>query len=75
MSHSRFQPGEGPSRVLLRDYEPSDGPSFEALYKAAQVNGRQLFDCEIISKKVPRPKHCKAKATIQRIQDLESGEL
>ena len=21
-----FQPGEGPSRGLLRDYEPSDGP-------------------------------------------------
>ena len=28
---SRFQPGEGPSRGLLCDYEPSDGPSFEAL--------------------------------------------
>ena len=27
----RFQPGEGPSRGLIRDYEPSDGPSFEAL--------------------------------------------
>ena len=26
-----FQPGEGPSRGLLRDYEPLDGPSFEAL--------------------------------------------
>ena len=23
---NRFQPGEGPSRGLLRDYEPSDGP-------------------------------------------------
>ena len=23
---SRFQPGEGPSRGLLRDYEPPDGP-------------------------------------------------
>ena len=22
---NRFQPGEGPSRGLLRDYEPSDG--------------------------------------------------
>ena len=27
----RFQPGEGPSRHRLRDSEPSDGPSFEAL--------------------------------------------
>ena len=27
----RFQPGEGPSRGLLRDYKPSDGPSFQAL--------------------------------------------
>ena len=26
-----FQPGEGPSRGLLCDYEPSDGPSFQAL--------------------------------------------
>ena len=29
-----FQPGEGPSRGLLRDYEPSDGPSFQALVDA-----------------------------------------
>ena len=28
---SRFQLGEGPSRGLLRDYEPSDGPLFESL--------------------------------------------
>ena len=28
---SRFQLGEGRSRGLLRDYEPSDGPSFQAL--------------------------------------------
>ena len=28
---SHFQLGEGPSRGLLRDYEPSDGPSFQAL--------------------------------------------
>ena len=26
-----LQPGEGPSRDILRDYEPSCGPSFEAL--------------------------------------------
>ena len=28
---SRFQPGEGPSRGLLRDYEPSDGTRMEQL--------------------------------------------
>ena len=28
---SRFQLGEGPSRGLLHDYEPLDGPSFQAL--------------------------------------------
>ena len=28
---SRFQLGEGPSRGLLRDYEHSDGSSFQAL--------------------------------------------
>ena len=27
----RIQLGEGPSRGLLRDYEPSDGPSFQSL--------------------------------------------
>ena len=27
----RFEPGEGPSRGLHCDYEPSCGPSFEAL--------------------------------------------
>ena len=32
---NRFQPGEGPSRS--RDYEPSCGPSFEALL----VTGRR----------------------------------
>ena len=34
MGSSRFQPGEGPSRGLLRDYEPSDSirmELFEAL--------------------------------------------
>ena len=30
-SSSRFQPGGGPSRGLLLDYEPSDGPSIQAL--------------------------------------------
>ena len=29
-SSSRFQPGEGPSRGLLRDYEALCGPSFQA---------------------------------------------
>ena len=28
---SRFQPGEGPSRGHLHDYDPSCGPSFQAL--------------------------------------------
>ena len=35
----RFQPGEGPSRGLLRDYEPSDGPSFPSLCTADLVAG------------------------------------
>ena len=30
----RFQPGEGPSRGFLRDYKPSDGPSFQALFSS-----------------------------------------
>ena len=35
---SRFQPGEGPSRGLLRDYEPSDG-TFEALVISCLESG------------------------------------
>ena len=33
-----FQLGEGPSRGLLRDYEPSDGPSFQALVAEMSLN-------------------------------------
>ena len=33
---SRFQPGEGPSRGLLRDYEPSDAIRMQ-LFEALQV--------------------------------------
>ena len=36
-SSSRFQPGEGPSRGLFRDYEPSDGPSFESLETSHKI--------------------------------------
>ena len=39
-----FQPGEGPSRGLLRDYKPSDGPSFQALSKA----GEDSADCKAL---------------------------
>ena len=42
-------------------------------YKSAQVHETETFDCEIFVKKVPRPKHCKAKPSIQRIQDLHAG--
>ena len=37
VASSRFQPGEGPSRGLLRDYDPSDGPSFKAIV-TSQIN-------------------------------------
>ena len=36
---SRFQLGEGPSRGLPRDYEPSDGHSFQALITSVPVAG------------------------------------
>ena len=39
---SHFQPGEGPSRGLLRDYEPSDGPLFEALAAAGRKFGKVI---------------------------------
>ena len=34
-----IQPGEGPIRGLLCDYEPSCGPSFEALHVTVRVQG------------------------------------
>ena len=37
---SRFQPAEGPSRGLFRDYEPSDGPSFESLVLITELLGK-----------------------------------
>ena len=43
-------------------------------YQAALTREYQLLDCEIFSKKTPRPKHCRAKRGVQRIQDLETGE-
>ena len=36
MVSTRFQLGEGPSKGLLRDYEPLDEPSLEALDTTAQ---------------------------------------
>ena len=36
----RFQPGEGSSRGLLRDYDPPDGPSFEVLVALVMCPGR-----------------------------------
>ena len=37
MGSSRFQPGEGPSRGLLRDYEPSDGTFSSTIVDAAVI--------------------------------------
>ena len=39
VASSRFQPGEGPSRGLLRDYEPSDG-TFSSTSEEAVVTWR-----------------------------------
>ena len=37
-----FQLGEGPSKGLLRDYEPLDGPSFQALHSTLHNVGQQV---------------------------------
>ena len=42
----RFQPGEGPSRGLLRDYEPLDGPSFQALPPGGETPLREDADLQ-----------------------------
>ena len=42
-------------------------------YKAALTREPQPLDCEILTKKTPRPRHGKAKPGVQRIQDLETG--
>ena len=51
MGSSRFQPGEGPSRGLLRDYEPSDAirmQLFEALVRGegADTGGGAAGVCD-----------------------------
>ena len=38
-----FNQGEGPSRGLLRDYEPSDGPPFEALVASSGTMGAKCL--------------------------------
>ena len=39
----RFKPEEGPSRGLLRDYESSDGPSFQALVHTEQLATGRVY--------------------------------
>ena len=48
-SNSRFQLGEGPSRGLPSDYEPSDGPSFQALLRTRPSVMRYLSDVSVWS--------------------------
>ena len=43
---SCFQPGESPSRGLLRDYEHLDGPSFQALGEGSRKKFRSYIDIE-----------------------------
>ena len=44
LTSSRFQSGEGPSRSLLRDYEPSDGP-----FLSTSVYCTEGHKCGIVS--------------------------
>ena len=39
LKYGHFQPGEGPNRGLLRDYEPSDGTF-------SSTNAHQLAGCQ-----------------------------
>ena len=43
-----FHPGEGPSRGLLRDYEPSCGPSFEALARERDEMSDSICPASVI---------------------------
>ena len=41
----RFQPGEGPSRGLLRDYETSDGPFLKHYSTPVPVADKSRLKC------------------------------
>ena len=64
---------ESVSNLAIKTYHALKKLSAPHKYKTALVQQQAVFDCEIFVKKVARPKHCKARPTIQRIQDLQSG--
>ena len=64
---------ESVSNLAIKTYHALKKLSAPHKYKTALVQQQPVFDCEIFVKKLARPKHCKARPTIQRIQDLQSG--
>ena len=64
---------ESVSKLAIKSYHALKKLSAPHKYKTALVQQQAVFDCEIFVKKLARPKHCKARPTIQRIQDLQSG--
>ena len=64
---------ESVSKLAIKSYHALKKLSAPHKYKTALVQQEAVLDCEIFVKKFARPKHCKARPTIQRIQDLQSG--
>ena len=66
---------ESVSKLAIKSFHALKKLSAPHKYKTALVHHQPVFDCEFFVKKLPRPKHCKARPTIQRIQDLQKGNL
>ena len=66
---------ESVSKLTTKSFHALKKLSAPHKYKTALVHQQPVFHCEVFVKKIPRPKHCKARPTIQRIQDLQSGGL
>ena len=64
---------ESVSKLTIKSYHALKKLSAPHKYKTALVQQQPVLDCEIFVKKIARPKHCKARPSIQRIQDLQSG--
>ena len=72
---SRFQPGEGPSRGLLRDYEPSDllrMELFEALVTIAEPCSSYTLCLHFLIERGVSPVNCQYTAQQGHCRDLQT---
>ena len=68
ISSRRFTQGEGPSRGLLRDCQPSCGPSFEALVATGRtfVTRLEVVSCHWVGSRTAQNTHLSSLASSLR---------